>query len=85
MIDMNYFKRLGLHGGRLVWRVFAIVGGVVSASLVNGLREAFTHLGEETSTVPESKFGEYRDGSPWPENITHSDWEALYGKDMKRI
>lgn len=85
MIDMIYLKRLSFHLGKLFWRVFSILAGVFSASLLNALRQPFTHLEDETPTESKSSYGEYKDGTPWPENIAHSDWEALYGKDMKRI
>ncbi len=83
MLNLNYLKRLGLHGGRLVWRVMAILVPVVGGALWNALRETFARQAEQRE--PESEYGVFADGTPWVENVEHEQWEAYYGKDVHRI
>ncbi|MCL1961731.1 MAG: hypothetical protein FWG56_08185 [Desulfovibrionaceae bacterium] len=58
-----------LQGGKLALRVF---GTLLGAALDTGSKEE-----EET----QKRYGVFADGSPWPENWQHADWEACYGKD----
>lgn len=81
MVDLNYLKRLGLHGGRLGWRVLMILLPVIWYSLWQSIKQTFAATQNSHEEIPE-EYGEYPDGSPYLENSSHSQWEAYYGKDV---
>ena len=83
MFNLNYLKRLAVHGSRLIGRVFMILLPVVGNSLWAALKGV---IGGASSTSQEAaEYGVYSDGTPWVENIEHEAWETVYGKDAKRI
>lgn len=77
MLNLNYLKRLTLHGSRLVWRVLMIFLPVVGYSFW----QAIKGVAGASDSIPEEKIehGLYSDGSPWLENTSHPQWEAYYG------
>ena len=81
MIDMNYFKRLGQHGGRLVWRILIIFVPFVAYSIFNMLRSIIFTPMEDDYETEKPKFG-YLDkyGTPEYSNTTDAQWEAYYNK-----
>lgn len=81
--NMQFLKRLGWNGGKLVWRVFMILLPVVLYSLWQALKNVFLHL--DTHEQEQEDYGVYADGTPWVENIEHESWEAIYGEDVYRI
>ena len=83
MNHVDYLKRLGLQGGRLVWRVLMILGPVVGYSLWQLIKSAAAESGNQ-SDEKEPKHGYYSDGTPWVENVAHPQWEAYYGDDHRR-
>lgn len=83
MNHVDYLKRLGLQGGRLVWRALMILGPVVRYSLWQLIKSAAAESGNQ-SDEKEPKHGYYSDGTPWVENVAHPQWEAYYGDDHRR-
>ena len=84
MLNLNYLKRLGLHGSRLLWRVFMITVPVIGYSFWQAVKEMLASSSEMKEEARE-EFGVFSDGSPWVENVEHEAWESLYGKDVRRI
>ncbi len=82
MIDMNYFKRLGLHGGRLVWRVVLILAFACFGAVATIARMALGNSSPHEED--ESPFEEYFN-LPDIGDVGHADWQGLYGKDYKNI
>lgn len=80
---LSYFKRLGLHGSRLLWRVLMVLVTVVGYSLVKAAKSIFSREEDEEEN-PHAPFGVYADGTPWDSNVTHTDWEACYGDGVNR-
>lgn len=53
MVDLNYLKRLGLHGGRLGWRVLVLMMPVIAYSFFNLLKSVFASQADsDTENVP---------------------------------
>ena len=42
MLTFDYLKRLGLHGSRLLWRVFMILVPVIGYSFWQAFKETFS-------------------------------------------
>ena len=82
MNHLDYLKRLGLQGGRLVWRVLMILGPVVGYSFWQAIKSAATDSGNKPDDE-EPKHGYYSDGTPWVENTSHEQWEFYYGDNRK--
>ena len=81
MINVDYLKRLGLHGGRLVWRVFLILLPVLGYSLWKMFTKIVSNLSEgekEDVDIPFGYLDEY--GTPEYTNITDAQWGAYYKK-----
>jgi len=68
MIDMNYLKRLGLHGGRLMWRVAQILSVAVFSGLLKYIRD---------SRQSETDYDE--NDTPQPHEFEHPDWGIYWG------
>ena len=51
MNHLDYLKRLGLQGGRLLWRVLMILGPVVGYSLWQMIKARVTHDPDEEPTT----------------------------------
>ena len=82
MLNLNYLKRLGLHGSRLLWRIFMILVPVIGYSFWQAFKEMLAGTGNVRNESSE-EHGVFADGTPWLENSSHSQWEAYYG-DSKR-
>ncbi len=79
MIDMNYFKRLGLHGGRLVWRLAMIILPFLGYSIWQMAISLFSNKSADHSDEPD--FGYLDDyGTPEYSNTTDAQWPAYYKK-----
>ena len=52
MNHVDYLKRLGLQGGRLVWRVLMILGPVVGAALWQVVRAGASAYAEQEERNP---------------------------------
>ncbi len=78
MSNMNYLKRLSFHGGKLVWRVAAIMLPVIGYSFWKMLISSNI---EDEIESDEPEFG-YLDnfGTPEYSNVTDAQWEAYYEK-----
>lgn len=74
MKTLKYLKRLGLHGGMLVWRVLLILGAFVLELLSLLELEKRAHDGDD-----DPPHGVHSDGTPWPENTAHEQWDVYYG------
>mgnify|MGYP000013854070 CR=1 FL=1 len=72
--NMAYLKRLGLHGGRLAWRVLMILASVAAYSLWEMIKHPPVALNQDSEETnhwwEEGRHGYYSDGTPWPENNT---------------
>ena len=84
MLNLNYLKRLGLHGSRLLWRVFMILVPVIGYSFWQALKEMLASSSDDQHQAGE-EWGEYADGSPWYSNISHPQWSAYYGDDRRKF
>lgn len=84
MNHLDDLKRLGLQGGRLLWRVLMILGPVVGYSVGQAMKSMLAGATDVENRSKE-EYGEYPDGTPWVENVEHEAWETLYGKDARRI
>ncbi len=82
MLNLNYLKRLGLHGSRLLWRVFMILVPVIGYSFWQALKEMLASS-DEVREEHDEEYGVFADGSPWYENRAHEDWQNLYGHHNK--
>lgn len=81
--NMQFLKRLGWNGGKLVWRVFMILLPVVLYSLWQALKNVFLHL--DTHEQEKEEYGHYLNGAPWDSNVSDGQWEAYYGEDPYKI
>ncbi|HRL52859.1 MAG: hypothetical protein KA222_00085 [Pseudoxanthomonas sp.] len=84
MLNLDYLKRLGRNGGKLGWRVLMLLLPVVGYSLWQAVKQMFGTT-QIAAKEEQEEYGVHSDGTPWVENIEHEAWEALYGKDAKRI
>lgn len=71
--NMQFLKRLGWNGGKLLWRVFMILLPVVLYSLWQALANLFRQLDFDQEE------GVYHDGTPMPHNTSHPDWPLHWG------
>lgn len=77
MLNLNYLKRLGLRGGRLVWRVLMILVPVIGYSFWQAMKEMM--LSQKELRDEHQERGEFEDGTPYLENTTHPMWEYYWG------
>ena len=71
MFNLNYLKRLTLHGSRLVLRVVLIILPVIGHSLWEALKGVVTIHG---GTIKDPT-----DRAPQPHEIDHPDWGIYWG------
>lgn len=78
MFNLNYLKRLSLHGSRFVWRVLMIFLPVVGYSLIEAVKKS-TAGTDAPPYDEEPPFG-YLDhyGTPEYSNTTDAQWAAYY-------
>ena len=82
MIDMNYFKRLGLNSGKLAWRVFWIMAIACFGAFLKLAKMSLANSSPRDDE--ESHFDEYFK-LPGIGDVDHPDWHGIYGKDYKKI
>lgn len=80
MLNLNYLKRLGLHGSRLLWRVFMILVPVIGYSFWQAFKAMLVEEKAAPNENQEPPFG-YLDtyGTPEYSNVTDAQWSAYYG------
>ena len=80
MLTFAYLKRLGLHGSRLLWRVFMIPAPVIGYSFWRAFKEMLVAEQDVPKDDDEPPFG-YLDsyGTPEYSNVTDAQWGAYYG------
>mgnify|MGYP003617137626 CR=1 FL=1 len=52
MLTFDYLKRLGLHGSRLLWRVFMILVPVIGYSFWQAFKETFSSSRQPSNDYP---------------------------------
>ncbi len=51
MLNLNYLKRLGLHGGRLVWRALVFLVPALFFWIISLMRRAIAEYSEQDKSI----------------------------------